>query len=109
MRIKASDGRMYNIPNDPFRAYIAGRQHGSQEQMDKTAMALMDKAGWHVEPDGPEDRQSIRWLYDQLAYYTEELKAGRITRRDIKDMLREESGIRFLTGDEQSKAEEVQG
>jgi hypothetical protein len=98
MRIKASDGRMYNIPNDPFKAYIAGRQHGSQEQLDKTAMALLDKAGWHVEPDGPEDRQSIRWLYDQLTYYTEELKAGRITRRDIKDMLREESGIRFLTG-----------
>jgi hypothetical protein len=29
MRIKASDGRMYNIPNDPFKAYIAGRQHWS--------------------------------------------------------------------------------
>lgn len=96
MKIRASDGRVFDIPNNPLQAYIKGRQHGSQEQMDKVAMALTDKAGWHVAMEDPEDRQSIEWLYNQLVYYTEELKAGHISRRDIKDMLREEIGVRFV-------------
>ena len=96
MKIKVSDGRTFNIPNDPFKAYIAGRRHGSQEQMDKTAMALIDKAGWHSKTEGPEDRMSIEWLYNQLIEYTEAINEKRISRRDIKEMLRDEAGIRFV-------------
>ena len=96
MRIKVSDGREYNIPNNPLQAYIKGRQHGSQEQMDKVAMALMDKAGWHAKSEGPEDRMSIEWLYNQIVEYTEAINEKRISRRDIKEVLRDEAGIRFV-------------
>ena len=99
MKISASDGRLYEIPNNPLKAYIKGRQHGSQEQMDKVSMALIDKAGWHGKSETPDDRQSIEWLYGQLVYYTEEITAGRITRRDIKEMLKEEANIRFVDDD----------
>lgn len=95
MRITTSDGKTLNIPNNPLQAYMTGKRHGAQETMDKTAMALLDKAGWHVKSEGPEDRNSIEWLYGQLEYYTEEISTGRIKRRDIKEVLREESKLEF--------------
>ena len=74
---------------------MKGKQHGTQENMDMVSMALIDKAGWHVRSESPDDRCSIEWLYNQLLYYAEEINSGRIKRRDIKQMLREEQNLIF--------------
>lgn len=84
------------IPNNPMQAYMMGKRHGTQENMDMIAMALIDKAGWHRSSDGPEDRQSIEWLYGQLIYYAEEINSGHIKRKDIKEMLKDEQKMQFV-------------
>ena len=78
-----------------MQAYMQGKRHGTQENMDMIAMALIDKAGWHVKSEGPDDHNSIEWLYNQLLYYAEEINSGRINRRDIKKMLHEEENLIF--------------
>lgn len=83
------------LPNNPLKAYLLGKRHGTQDNMDLVAMALMDKAGWSVKSDDPADRHNIAWLYDQLVYYAEEINSGRIKRKDIKSMLQDESNIIF--------------
>jgi hypothetical protein len=83
------------IPNNPQQAYMIGKRDGTRENMDMIAMALLDKAMWHILSDGPEDRESIEWLYNQLVYYAGEINSGRIKRRDIKEMLRDEHNMEF--------------
>lgn len=83
------------LPNNPQKAYLLGKRHGTQDNMDLVAMALIDKAGWSVKSDDPADRCNISWLYDQLLYYAEEINSGRIKRRDVKEMLQDESNLIF--------------
>lgn len=83
------------LPNNPQKAYLLGKRHGTQDNMDLVAMALIDKAGWSVKSDDPADRTNISWLYDQLLYYAEEINSGRIKRRDVKEILQDESNLIF--------------
>lgn len=86
------------IPNNPMQAYLTGKRHGTQENMDMVAMALLDKCGFHTRQDGPDDTQSVEYLYGQIVKYAAEINEGRIKRREIKDMLAEEAGIEFRDG-----------
>lgn len=74
-----------------------GRLKGTQECMDMVAMVLMDKCGWHVfeETADSRDTHSIAYLYECLEKLAEEINEGRIRRRHIKDMLKEEYGVVF--------------
>ena len=74
-----------------------GRLKGTQECMDMVAMVLMDKCGWHVQEETSDSRdtQSIAYLYECLEKLAEEINEGRIRRRHIKDMLKEEYGVVF--------------
>lgn len=82
------------VPNNPMQAYLVGKRHGTQENMDMVAMALTDKHGWGITGEG----DTIEALYAQLEYYAEEINTGRIKRRDIKAMLAEEHKLAFCDG-----------
>lgn len=83
------------LPNNPTKAYLLGKLHGTQENMDLVAMALLDKCGFHLHSTEPGDAQSIEYLFAQLESYAAEINEGRISRRDIKKMLREDEKIIF--------------
>ena len=74
-----------------------GRLKGTQECMDMVAMVLMDKCGWHVQEETPDSRDtlSIAYLYECLEKITQEINEGRIKRKHIKDMLKDECGVVF--------------
>lgn len=56
------------------RIFMRGKLQGTRENMDMVAMVLMDKCGWHV---------------------LEEINEGRIERKHIKDVLKDECGVVF--------------
>ena len=74
-----------------------GRLKGTQECMDMVAMVLMDKCGWHAHEQTADcrDTQSLAYLYECLTQTAQEINEGRIRRRHIKDMLKEEYGVVF--------------
>ncbi len=74
-----------------------GRLMGTQECMDMVAMVLMDKCGWHVQEETSDSRdtQSIAYLYECLEKLAEEINEGRIKRKHIKDVLKDECGVVF--------------
>ena len=79
------------------RIFMRGKLQGTRENMDMVAMVLMDKCGWHVfeETSDSRDTQSIAYLYACLTQIAQEINEGRIRRRHIKDMLKEEYGVVF--------------
>ena len=79
------------------RIFMDGKRRGTQECMDMVAMALMDKCGWHVQEETADcrDTHSIAYLYECLTQTAQEINEGRIRRRHIKDMLKEEYGVVF--------------
>lgn len=83
------------LPNNPAKAYSVGKLEGTQDNMNLVAMALLDKCGWHLRSEDADDRQSIEFLFSQLTYYATEINEGRINRRDVREMLREEQGLIF--------------
>lgn len=83
------------IPNNPYQAYLMGKRHGMQDNMDLVAVCLLDKCGFHAKSEDVTDRQSIEYLYGQLTEYAAEINSGRIKRRDIKEMLCDEAKISF--------------
>jgi hypothetical protein len=78
-----------------MKAYLMGKRIAAQETMDMVAMALLDKCGWHTLTEGEDDRQSIEMLYHALEDIADSINRGYVKRRDIKTMLREESGLQF--------------
>lgn len=79
------------------RLTMQGRLKGTQECMDMVAMVLMDKCGWHVfeETADSRDTQSIAYLYECLEKLAEEINEGRIKRKHIKEVLKDECGVVF--------------
>lgn len=79
------------------RIYMQGKLQGTRECMDMVAMVLVDKCGWHVQEETPDSRDtlSIAYLYECLTKITEEINEGRIKRKHIRDMLKDECGVVF--------------
>ena len=79
------------------RIFMRGKLQGTRENMDMVAMVLMDKCGWHVleETLDSRDTQSIAYLYECLEKLAEEINEGRIERKHIKDVLKDECGVVF--------------
>lgn len=79
------------------RLIMQGKLQGTRECMDMVAMALIDKCGWHVQEETPDSRDtlSIAYLYECLGKITQEINEGRIKRKHIKDMLKDECGVVF--------------
>ena len=96
MKITLSDGRTINIPNNPLKAYLMGSRHGAQNTMDVVAMALLDKCGFHPLSENPDDQRSVEYVYRMTEETAESINKGYIKRRDIKAVLRDEAGIRFV-------------
>ena len=96
MKITLSDGRTINIPNNPLQAYLLGSRHGAQNTMDMVAMTLLDKCGFHALSETPDDHMSIEYMYHMTEETADSINKGYLKRRDIKEMLREEAGIRFV-------------
>lgn len=63
----------------------------------EVTVALMDKCGWHVfeETADSRDTHSIAYLYECLEKLAEEINEGRIKRKHIKDVLKDECGVVF--------------
>ena len=76
------------------RIFMRGKLQGTRENMDMVAMVLMDKCGWHVQEETADSRdtQSIAYLYECLEKLAEEINEGRIKRKHIKDVLKDECG-----------------
>ena len=72
------------------RIFMRGKLQGTRENM-------MDKCGWHVfeETSDSRDTQSIAYLYECLEKLAEEINEGRIKRKHIKDVLKDECGVVF--------------
>ena len=79
------------------RLIMKGKLQGTRENMDMVAMVLMDKCGWHVQEETADSRdtQSIAYLYECLEKLAEEINEGRIKRKHIKDVLKDECGVVF--------------
>ena len=79
------------------RLIMKGKLQGTRENMDMVAMVLMDKCGWHVfeETSDSRDTSSIAYLYECLKKLAEEINEGRIKRKHIKDVLKDECGVVF--------------
>ena len=79
------------------RIFMQGKLQGTRENMDMVAMALIDKCGWHVQEETPDSRDtlSIAYLYECLEKITQEINEGRIKRKHIKDVLKDECGVVF--------------
>ena len=79
------------------RLIMKGKLQGTRENMDMVAMVLMDKCGWHVfeETADSRDTHSIAYLYECLEKLAEEINEGRIKRKHIKDVLKDECGVVF--------------
>ena len=79
------------------RLIMKGKLQGTQECMDMVAMVLIDKCGWHVQEETPDSRDtlSIAYLYECLEKLAEEINEGRIERKHIKDVLKDECGVVF--------------
>ena len=77
--------------------FMRGKLQGTRENMDMVAMVLMDKCGWHAHEQTADcrDTQSLAYLYECLTQIAQEINDGRIRRRHIKDMLKEEYGVVF--------------
>lgn len=96
MRITLSDGRTINIPNNPLKAYLLGSRHGAQKTMDFVAMALLDKCGYHAREEYPGDKMSVEYVYHRTEDTADSINKGYLKHRDIKEILRDEAGIRFV-------------
>src|SRR5574344_3071871 len=79
------------------RIFMRGKRQGTRENMDMVAMVLMDKCGWHVQEETSDSRDthSIAYLYECLEKLAEEINEGRIKRKHIKDVLKDECGVVF--------------
>lgn len=88
-------GKQYLSRDD--RIFMRGKLQGTRENMDMVAMVLMDKCGWHVleETSDSRDTHSIAYLYECLEKLAEEINEGRIERKHIKDVLKDECGVVF--------------
>lgn len=93
---------MTKIPNNPLQAYLTGKRHGRQDNFNLVAMALLDKCGFHVKQDGPDDNMSIEGLYRQVDEYVDEINKGRIKLLDVREMLAGDYSVAF--GDFKSEA-----
>lgn len=71
------------------RIFMRGKLQGTRENM--------DKCGWHVQEETADSRdtQSIAYLYECLEKLAEEINEGRIKRKHIKDVLKDECGVVF--------------
>ena len=76
---------------------MKGRLEGIQQTMDLCAMVLLDKFGWHINEETPDNRdtESLRYFYDCVVETTKEINEGRIKRRHIKEMLADEYKVIF--------------
>lgn len=85
------------IPNNPMQAFLLGRRTGAQETMSNVAHVLTDKFGWHIKEETEESRdtKSIQYLYDCLVDLKEKIDSGRITYKDIKEVLATEHNAEF--------------
>lgn len=79
------------------RLIMQGKLQGTRENVDMVAMALIDKCGWHVQEETADSRDtlSIAYLYECLEKITQEINEGRIKRKHIKDVLKDECGVVF--------------
>ena len=79
------------------RLIMKGKLQGTRENMDMVAMVLLDKFGWHINEETPDNRdtESLRYFYDCVVETTKEINEGRIKRRHIKEMLADEYKVIF--------------
>lgn len=86
-----------NLPNNPMQAYLLGQRHGTQKTMGSVAMVLTDKFGFHVKENTADERdlKSVEYLYNCIVELTTEVNEGRITHKDIKQVLAEEHNTVF--------------
>jgi len=87
---------VYILPNNPKKAYRDGQRHGAQGAMDMMAMVLIDKCGFHTFSEDPTDHMSIEFVYHAVEEVADAINKGYLTRKDIKAMLKDEAGIRFV-------------
>ena len=84
------------LPNNPRKAYMMGKSRGVRDTLNMACMALIDKAGWHLHAESPDDRQSVEWLCNQLEKYAGEINSGHLRMKDVREMLNEEAGVEFV-------------
>lgn len=80
------------IPNNPAKAYEAGRLDGTKQCMDNVSCTLLDKFGFHVreETTDEHDTRSLEYLQQCLVELVEAKNNGYIKTADIEKALHEE-------------------
>lgn len=74
------------------RLIMRGKLEGTRNNMDMVGMVLLDKMGFHVfeETEDEHDVMSLEYLYRCLEELAKEINDGRVRRKDIRAMLKDE-------------------
>ena len=85
--LKRANGRP--VPNNPAKAYELGRLDGTKQCMDKVSCVLLDKLGFHVREETPDehDTRSLEYLQQCLVELVEAKNNGYIKMADIEKAL----------------------
>lgn len=75
------------LPNNPMKAYMMGKLHGTKENMDLLSLVLQDKFGWHTKAEDARDTMSLEYLQDCLVELVDAKNNGYVSKRDIADTL----------------------
>ena len=88
--LKRANGRP--VPNNPAKAYELGRLDGTKQCMDNVSCVLLDKCGFHVREETPDehDTRSLEYLQQCLVELVEAKNNGYVKMADIEKALRGE-------------------
>lgn len=88
--LKRVNGRP--VPNNPAKAYELGRLDGTKQCMDNVSCVLLDKCGFHVREETPDehDTRSLEYLQQCLVELVEAKNNGYVKMADIEKALRGE-------------------
>lgn len=78
--LKRANGRP--VPNNPAKAYELGRLDGTKQCMDNVSCVLLDKCGFHVREETPDehDTRSLEYLQQCLVELVEAKNNGYVKR-----------------------------
>lgn len=91
--LKRTNGRP--VPNNPAKAYELGRLDGTKQCMDNVSCVLLDKFGFHVREETPDeqDTRSLEYLQQCLVELVEAKNNGYIKMADIEKALHGEYNL----------------
>lgn len=87
-----------NYPNNPKKAFLAGKRDGTVITMNLVSHVLLDKCGFvRGDVNSPENPQnSIAYLFSKMAELAAEINEGRVKLKDIQGAMLDENNIQIV-------------